>query len=440
MRLIAGLLLLALIASTRASSDSESSDSYSEEPKKTVRFTKLKPDADLLPVVKTKKHRHSSDYFSLSSHSSHSKHHRHSHHKSKSRKGVSRLSFFSAAPQSVFEQSNSYICSSGQRPPKIPGGPQKTGFTFSRSWQRGVDSARQKDRKKRPNSVDFGATAGSNGLIPKFATETSGIVKNPVDAGWWLVSFEAGKAESLNTFAFKSKHPVTVSVVDLFCRGDSFAVLDEGRLIAQSSRVRPDVKCRTVVTSPQIAFEDGRWSSVVFDLDAGKHTITLRTIDNPFEGGMAAIRFETARNEVESGGSSDEESGNSDISNSDSASTSSSDDDDKSPSRHYFSRKDICAGYNGFMVITAPISKSKAGKACKSINAQLAVIAGGTNPLPAAIKSVYGCLGANRMAWVDAIDNDGIADLVIKADKGGKTGGLTQPTGDHAVLCMKKSE
>ena len=382
--------------------------------KPTVRFSGLKRDEDLVSAIKTKRH-----------------HHAHRKDEMTKRSSLKSISYFSSS-KPVFQES-SYISASGSRHPRLPGGPQKVGFTFSRSWQREIEKNLLKGQKKKPSSE----RGPSNGLISKFASETKGIVKDPVDAGWWLVSFEAGRSEALNTFKFKTKRSVTVSVVDLFCRGDSFAVLDEGKLIAQTSRVRADSKCRDIVTSPQVAIEDGRWSSVVFDLEAGKHSISLRVIDNPNDGGMLAIRFEKGQVEQDSDDSTDEDAGifSSTSESTDSASSSSSDRPSK-PSRSHFSRSQVCSGYNGFVVIEAPFSMKKAGKACERINAKLANLNGKRKNYEAAVKSVYTCLGSNKLAWVDAKDNDGVADLVLKVEKGGKSGILTQPTSSHPVLCQ----
>lgn len=426
-------------SSSTSSTAHSGSDSDSSCAPKTVRFAHLTSNDDFVSAIRKDKKHHSKK--------SDNHHHHHHHHKSshehisktilKSSREPKEVSYFSAS-KPVFQQF-SYIAESGNRHPRLPGGPQKTGFTFSRSWQRDIERALLKGKKKQSERF---SSAASNGFATKFASETKGTVKDPIDAGWWLVSFEAGRTDALNTFKFKAKRPVIVSVVDLFCRGDSFAVLDEGKLIAQTSRVRADSKCKDVVTSPQVAIEDGRWSSVVFDLDTGKHSISLRAIDNSFEGGMAAIRFEYKSMDSESDNSSDDGYDSSDSASNSSESASSSDSSDnesgKKP-RIHFSRSKICAGYGGFIVIDEPFSMKKAGKACEKINARLANLNGKRANLEAAVKSVYYCLGSKTVAWVDAKDNDGVADLVLKLENGGKNGILAQPSGKHPVICEKKN-
>lgn len=415
----------------RYDTDSERIASFESEGK--VRFRKLVKDDDIATSYKSKTTRSPTRHFEESIIKSKRK--QHSSKNKKSSTSLKPLSYF--APSKAVCREHSYIAESANRQPRYPGGPQKVGFTFSRSWKGEVEKRISKAKKKRGSSEKEWTSSAANGFVSKFAAETRGIVKDPVDAGWWLVSFEAGRSDALNTFTFKSKRQVIVSVVDLFCRGDSFAILDEGKLVAQTSRVRADSKCKDVVTSPQVAIEDGRWSSVVFDLEPGKHSISLRVIDNPNGGGMAAIRFESAQAANASDDSSSEDndiSSDSSSQESDSNSTSSSSD---RKTRTHFSGSQVCKGYNGFVVIMKPLSMSKAGKACEKINSKVANLNGKSKNFEAALKSAYTCLGSNKEVWVDAKDNDGVADLVLKVGKGGKSGKLIQPDHEHPVLCER---
>ncbi len=211
-----------LITAKSVSSSISTSLSDSEGPgsRKSVSFAKLVPNDDFVSAVKKTKKLQSSEKHHRHHHH-HQKHHK-SHHKSSPIKELKDQSYFSTS-KPIFREF-SYIAESGSRQPRLPGGPQKVGFTFSRSWQRQVERDLLKGKKKR--SSDKPPNAISNGYASKFASQTKGVVEDPIDAGWWLVSFEAGRSDALNSFKFKNKRPVIVSVVDLFCRGDSFAVLD----------------------------------------------------------------------------------------------------------------------------------------------------------------------------------------------------------------------
>ena len=182
-----------------------------------------------------------------------------------------------------------------------------------------------------------------NGFSEDLNKLTAGIVTQPINAGWWLFTFGNGKnSVSKTSFKFKSRLPVRISLVDVFCRGDSFGVLDSGRLVAQTSRVPADKECDKSdrMISPQEALKDGRWSSVVFDLEAGDHEITLKTVDSPMEnGGVAAIKF-----------------------------------DHVLPARRprKLSRNKVCRGYNGLIVITEPMPAEEAELACLNMKTDLA--------------------------------------------------------------------
>lgn len=215
---------------------------------------------------------------------------------------------------------------------------------------------------------------------------------------------------STTSFKFVSTRTVVVTVVDMFCRGDSFGVYDGKRLVAQSSRTRPDRKCRNPAFSPQTALEDGRWAATVFELAPGPHELTIKTVDSPFGAGFAAIRFETVP-----------------LTNAP-ASTASI------PRR--FSRTKVCLGYNDFVVIKTPFAAADAHGACRSIKSELASVKD-KQMLQAAFASVRECLGVNQSVWVNSKRGDGAADSVLSANGNGETGAVSAylDGGRHPVLC-----
>ena len=239
------------------------------------------------------------------------------------------------------------------------GGKQKVGFIWQKQFMEKIKGENE------------------NGFSEELEKMTAGIVREPINAGWWLFTFGSGKnSVSKTSFKFKTSLPIRVSLIDLFCRGDSFAVLDSGKLIAQSSRIPADRECEgdDKMVSPQEALKDGRWSSVVFELEAGDHEITLKTVDSPTEnGGMAAIKF-----------------------------------DHILPSRapRKISRNKVCRGYNGLIVITERMSLDEAELACLNMKTDIARI--GSNPKDDIIirRSIKTCTKGESRVWaMDGVDD-----------------------------------
>jgi hypothetical protein len=248
------------------------------------------------------------------------------------------------------------------------GGKQESGFIYNREWQKDMEKVSQ-------NEKHF------NGYIDEKMTE--GTVTEPVNAGWWLLSFQTGKSVSKTVFKFKANLPVKVTLVDLFCRGDSFAVWDDGKLIAQSSRIRADRECEELVISPQVALIDGRWSSVVFELDIGEHFIEIKTVDSPMEtGGVAAIKFESI---LPAG-----------------------------MKERRISRDKVCRGYNGLFVVKADINSEEAETVCLTMKSDLAKFEVGDL---AAWKSMNTCLGVDGMAWVIEKETGDLGTVALNGRK-----------------------
>lgn len=231
-----------------------------------------------------------------------------------------------------------------------------------------------------------------NGYSDEISKLTSGIVKDPLNMGWWLFTFTKSGTLSATKFKFQTKLPVKVSLIDLFCRGDSFGVLDGGKLIAQSSRIRADSECAEMVVSPDEAVKDGRWSSVVFELDAGEHFLELKTIDGPInEGkGVAAIKF-----------------------------------DQILPLEHrgrQVSRKNVCSGYNGLVVVTEPVPMSQSDIVCLQLKMRLAQMQEDNN-LVVIKRSLKTCLAADgAKAWIlekesNAVRAVGVDGIVADGNK-----------------------
>lgn len=263
------------------------------------------------------------------------------------------------------------------------GGKQTVGFIYNRTWHRDAASKFEK-------SANNGAKWELN----------EGIVKEPVNAGWWLFSFDGGnRAVSKTQFQFKTSLPVRVTLVDLFCRGDSFTVWNSGKLIAQSSRIRGDEECGEVMFGPQEALADGRWSSVVFDLEQGEHSIEMRTVDNVIDaGGVAAIKFEHILPTGSRGAR--------------------------------VSRNKVCRGYNGLIVVDTLVPSTEAKSVCFGFGTELARVALDEESW----RSIKTCLGGDGKVWaIDRVDNE------IKSF-GYKNAGNDEGIEMKAVLCRVDSK
>lgn len=266
------------------------------------------------------------------------------------------------------------------------GGKQESGFIFNREWQKDMEKVSEHEKR-------------FNGFIDEKMTE--GIVTEPVNAGWWLFSFQTGKSVSKTVFKFKVNLPVKVTLVDLFCRGDSFAIWDDGKLIAQSSRIRADKECEELVISPQEALLDGRWSSVVFELDSGEHFIEIKTVDSPMEkGGVAAIKFEYILPD--------------------------------GMKERRISRDKVCRGYNGLFVVRAEINAEDAETVCLTMKSDLARV--DKNDL-AVWKSVKTCLGSEGRAWVVDKSTGDLGTVALE----GKKSKLVNDNRDKSVICRVRS-
>lgn len=343
------LISAASVTSCSSSSSSESTSSsevklFKDKSDSDGRFRNLRKDDDLLNLKKKKKKR------------------------SKNRSGNKR--------QSGKEESGK------------TGGKQTVGFSFNGEWRKEMEKLVKTKNK-------------FNGFSEDFVKLTEGIVTEPVNAGWWLFSFSGGKSVSKTSFKFKTNLPVKISIVDLFCRGDSFAVLNDGKLIAQSSRIPADRECEETMISPQEALIDGRWSSVVFEIYKGEHNIELKTVDSPMEtGGVAAIKFEYI---LPSG-----------------------------MRERRVSRDKVCRGYNGLFVVKVPVTSEAAETICLTLKSEIAKMQLADL---AAWKSVKTCVGASGRVWALNKETGDVGTVSLD----GKKAKYINDNKSKAVLCRVRS-
>ena len=110
------------------------------------------------------------------------------------------------------------------------------------------------------------------------------------DAQWHRFVF--GKAGSTVTLKFVAnlRAPALLDITDLFCPGDAFRVLDNGKNLGRTPLKRAD-GCKVKTSNPDVAFESDTWSHRSFELGKGKHVIEIKVIRSPYCGGAGAIRL-----------------------------------------------------------------------------------------------------------------------------------------------------
>jgi hypothetical protein len=114
-------------------------------------------------------------------------------------------------------------------------------------------------------------------------------VNMDIDGGWYRFRF--GPSGSKTTFRANYSDWLLVSITDAFCPGESWDILGAGKYLVTTPRV-PEDGCRAWTDDPNVAFWNATWSSTKFSLQ-GDLDLTLRSLDSPYKGGSAFIRFDS---------------------------------------------------------------------------------------------------------------------------------------------------
>jgi hypothetical protein len=88
----------------------------------------------------------------------------------------------------------------------------------------------------------------------------------------------------------------TLYITDAFCGGDEFLVRDGGVPIGVTPATADEGCPGTAITDPAIAIGDAAYSSTIFKLAPGPHSITIRPTDAPYFGGAAFFRVTSGAN------------------------------------------------------------------------------------------------------------------------------------------------
>jgi hypothetical protein len=98
-----------------------------------------------------------------------------------------------------------------------------------------------------------------------------------VGGGWYPFNCPSSVCEPIQVpFTFRSESQVTVVVTDAWVNGDQFEVFDSGVSLGQTSA--PGDDGRTAPDDPCAALIDPAWTSGVFTLGPGDHSITIKVL------------------------------------------------------------------------------------------------------------------------------------------------------------------
>ncbi len=141
--------------------------------------------------------------------------------------------------------------------------------------------------------------AGPNDGLAEGEEPQGGGFSGPITpgAGWSCSSdvppsffWGAGEPTFADDGPFTFEGNFCVFVTDSFAPGDAFTIYDNGSPVGSTPLV-PQGESQGC-TDPQLDFEDPAFSSGVFAVGAGSHSITIEVIDNPFGNGQAFIKVE----------------------------------------------------------------------------------------------------------------------------------------------------
>ena len=117
----------------------------------------------------------------------------------------------------------------------------------------------------------------------------SGDPPLPIGGGWHQFDWGAGTpaATSPGPWTFDlGAFTGILDVTDVFLAGDVFEVFDSGGSIGLTSVPSTDNWTNNI----DFAFADPRWSSGSFAMGPGAHSISINTVQNPYDYGSGYLR------------------------------------------------------------------------------------------------------------------------------------------------------
>ena len=124
-----------------------------------------------------------------------------------------------------------------------------------------------------------------------------------VGGGWNSFSWTGTNTPQVESaFTFSSAGAVAVKVTDAYVSGDRFQLFDNGSLVGTTSQTNGIAPW---TDKPDVAFANSLFSSGIFALGAGAHSLTLVDIQAPtgYSSGSAFFRVDAGGNGGGGGGS-----------------------------------------------------------------------------------------------------------------------------------------
>jgi len=121
-----------------------------------------------------------------------------------------------------------------------------------------------------------------------------------VGAGWWETTdsppafswdFNSGGWDKEGPFTFTWPTPTDVYLTDVYVKGDQFELFDFGLSVGATSVVPIDFGAES---DPEVAFADPTYSSGVFHLGAGTHSLRIKILVDVVGQGRGYIKVEPA--------------------------------------------------------------------------------------------------------------------------------------------------
>jgi hypothetical protein len=131
-------------------------------------------------------------------------------------------------------------------------------------------------------------------VIVVFGTiRIAGAIPLGLDAGWSGFTWTGGDGAAWNvTFDFTLVTTALLTVTDVSLTGDRFEVMDTGISLGLTS-IPTGTMYSDSTDNYDVAAADPRWSTGVFTLGAGTHSISGIAVSSPYGHGSGAVRLDT---------------------------------------------------------------------------------------------------------------------------------------------------
>jgi hypothetical protein len=136
--------------------------------------------------------------------------------------------------------------------------------------------------------------AQDNGLSAVSLAKADVTSAITVGGPWRQFQWGTGTPFATPTFDYFFNCNSIVEVTDAFCKGDRFSVFDGSISLGLTSFTPTDRACTPTVSNPSVAKMSG-YSTRSFIRGRGTHSIRIRAIRNPFQGGAGFIRIRPTR-------------------------------------------------------------------------------------------------------------------------------------------------